>query len=324
VWLDAFWIFWRTGEMQLNVEEIVQVLRQVSPDLLRWSGAIAKRMRTFDIGLEGKNSGSSNTDALTLADLTVQELVVAGLRDSGPVLRQCRIEAEESNGDLAAFATESPLVIALDPIDGTKYFKDKTGNGYAVMLHLRNETDVLYSLVYAPEDGPSGSWTQCYDGVVKTGADDFSVSARERLERLPVLTRATRTDSKKIYLIGFQQQDVANAELVTAAGLEGYAPDEMPGSIYPLIASGEFGGSLIHTPNIYDFPVALHLARELGGNSVWVHNRQPVNFKETWMDDRADMLRIPGIAATADSAEKLEILCDLAQNWSQVRYADTR
>lgn len=308
--------------MSVNVDQIVDVLRQVTPDLLRWSGAIAKRMRTFDIGLTGKSSGSSNTDALTLADLTVQELVVAGLRDSAPILRQCRIEAEEANGDLEAFATDSPYVIALDPIDGTKYFKDKTGNGYAVMIHLRTVDEVLYSLVYAPEDGPTGSWTQCYAGVVKSGPDDFSMSAYDLLEQMPAIVPAQRPNSKKIYLIGFQKNDLPFSRLVTQAGLEGYAPDEMPGSIYPLLATGEFGGSLIHTPNIYDFPVALHIARELGGDSVWVHNGERVNFSRTWMDDRADMLRIPGIAATADSPEKLKILCDLAKDWSQVRYQD--
>ncbi|SFI27996.1 inositol monophosphatase family protein [Planctomicrobium piriforme] len=308
--------------MQVNAEQIVDVLRQVTPDLLRWSGAIAKRMRTFNVALEGKHSGNANTDALTLADLTVQELVIAGLRDRAPLLRHCRIEAEEANGDLGAFAEESPLSIALDPIDGTKYFKDKTGNGYAVMIHLRTRDEVLYSLVYAPEDGATGTWTQAYGNVVKSGADDFSVNAFDCLEQMPAIDPARRPDSKKIYLIGFQKNDPANAAQVTAAGLHGYAPDDMPASIYPLLATGAFGGSLIHTPNIYDYPVSFQLARLLGGDSVWVHNGERVNFSETWMDDRADMLRLPGIVATADSPAKLKILCDLARDWSGVRYPE--
>ncbi|HWL08546.1 MAG TPA: inositol monophosphatase family protein, partial [Planctomicrobium sp.] len=230
--------------MSLPVEQLIAELRREAPDLLRWSGAIARRMRTFNIALEGKSSGSSNTDALTLADLTVQELVVAGLRDRCPLLRHCRIEAEEANGDLAAFANESEYVIALDPIDGTKYFKDKTGNGYSVMLHLRTRDDVLFSLVFAPEEGETGSWTLCYENVVKTGPDDLSVSAFECLERMPTIDPATRPQSNKIYLIGFQKEDAANADLVTQAGLHGFAPDDMPGSIYPLLARGDFGGSL--------------------------------------------------------------------------------
>lgn len=308
--------------MNPPANEVVAALRQASPDLLRWSGAIARRMRTFNVALEGKSSGNANTDALTLADLTVQELVLAGLRDRAPILRQCRIEAEEENGDLQAFAAESPLSIALDPIDGTKYFKERTGNAYAVMIHLRTQTEVIYSLVFAPEAGPTGTWTQTCDGVVKCGPDDLSVNAYDCLEQLPPIQRGQRPDSKKIYVIGFQQNDPVVAQRVTQAGLQGYAPDDMPGSIYPLLATGEFGGSLIHTPNIYDYPVSQHLARLAGGNSVWVHNGEPVNFSQTWMDQRAEMLRLPGIVATADSPEKLRILCNLARDWNTQRYRD--
>ncbi|MEW4489111.1 inositol monophosphatase family protein [Thalassoglobus sp. JC818] len=302
--------------------DVIEALLNDAPDLLRWSGAVARKLRSFNIALEGKSSGNANTDALTLADLTVQELVVAGLRDRSPILRECRIEAEEENGDLGAFREDGELTIALDPIDGTKQFRDRTGNGYSVMLHLRTRDDVLFSLVYCPEDGPTGSWTMAYGDTLKCGPDDLSVSAQKCLEAMPNIQSSNRPDSRKIYLIGFQKNDAANAEKVTAAGLEGFPPDETPGSIYPLLATGEFGGSLIHSPNIYDYPVSMQIARLLGGDSVWVHNGEPVHFEETWMDDRASMLRLPGIVATADSPEKLKILVDLARDWNPVRYVD--
>jgi 3'(2'), 5'-bisphosphate nucleotidase len=306
--------------MHAELTEIIAALRRVTPDLLRWGGTIARRMRGFEIGLSGKSSGNSNTDALTLADLTVQELIIAGLRDREPLLRSCRIEAEEANGDLAAFASDSPFSIALDPIDGTKYFQNRSSSAYAVMIHLRTLTDVLYSLVYAPEDGPTGTWMQAYGQILKCGPDDPSIPAAECLHQMPDIDVSTRPDSNKIYLIGFQKNDRLAAKKVTSTGLAGFAPDDMPGSIYPLLASGQFGGSLIHTPNIYDYPVSLQIARIAGGDSVWVHNGQPVNFSETWMDDRADMLRLPGIVATADSPEKLRILVELARDWDPRRY----
>lgn len=308
--------------MSLSVQAVIDALLQDTPDLVRWSGAVAKKLRTFNIALEGKSSGNANTDALTLADLTVQELVVAGLRDRSPILRECRIEAEEENGDLLAFNESGELTIALDPIDGTKQFRDRTGNGYSVMIHLRNLHEVLFSLVFCPEDGPTGTWTLAYGDTLKCGPDDTSVSAGECLSNMTPINFQTRPDSKKIYLIGFQKNDPVNAQKVTEAGLEGFAPDDTPGSIYPLLAKGEFGGSLIHSPNIYDYPVSMQIARQLGGNSVWVHNGEAVNFSETWMDDRASMLRLPGIVATADSDEKLKILVDLAKDWSPVRYQD--
>lgn len=304
------------------IDDVIEALNTAAPDLLRWSGAVARKLREFNIALDGKSSGNANTDALTLADLTVQELVIAGLRDRAPLLRKCRIEAEEENGDLGAFNAEGALTIALDPIDGTKQFRDRTGNGYSVMLHVRNETDVLYSLVYCPEDGPTGSWTLAYGTTLKSGPDDPSVPAAQCLNEMPPIDATNRPQSNNIYLIGFQQNDVANADRVSAAGLSGFAPDDIPGSIYPLLATGAFGGSLIHSPNIYDFPVSLQIARMLGGNSVWVHNQVPVHFRDTWMDERASMLRLPGIVATADCPQKLQILTELAKDWNPVRYAD--
>ncbi|MCA9090539.1 MAG: inositol monophosphatase [Planctomycetaceae bacterium] len=308
--------------MSLDLNELIAALRAETPDLLRWAGAIARRLRTFNISLEGKTSGNANTDALTLADITVQELLVSGLRDRSPLFQQCRIEAEEENGDLAAFATDSEYVIALDPIDGTKQFRDRSGDGWAVMLHVRTRATVVYSLVFAPEAGPNGTWVQAWGDVVKCGPDDPSVPAVDCLAALPEVRKLAEPAQSNVYLIGFQTEDPARAALVTNLGLKGFAPDEMPGSIYPLMATGEFVGSLIHTPNVYDYPVSLHLARILGGESIWVHNGEPVNFDEMWMDDRADMLRLPGIIATASTPGVLEQLSSLAHDWNQKRYLD--
>ncbi len=305
-----------TNELNL----IINVLSRSMPPVLRWAGAIAKTLRQFDITLEGKSSGSSNTDALTLADLTVQELLVGALRDADPILRTCRIEAEEVTGDLDAFATAGPLVIALDPIDGTKQFRDRTGNGYAVMLHLRSRETVHYSLIYAPEAGRSGTWVEVNGDVVKCGLDDPRTPATDVLAAMTPTNESRSRDGKSIYLIGFQQWDGERADAVTHVGLQGVAPDDMPGSIYPLMATGEFIGSLIHTPNIYDFPVSLHIARAFGGDAVWVANGEPVHFGKTWNDATADMLRLPGIVACSPDREVLKTLCKLAKDWNPERY----
>jgi 3'(2'), 5'-bisphosphate nucleotidase len=306
--------------MSVDADFVVTALSVQMPAVMRWAGALARRLRQFNIALEGKSSGSALTDALTLADLTLQELLVAALRDTDPIFRHCRIEAEESTGDLPRFATEGDLVISLDPIDGTKQYRDKSGNGYAVMLHLRNATDVLYSLVFVPEKGPHGWWVEVANGRVACGADDPSRSALDVVRSLPTFTASTPVKSPRIYLIGFQHRDRMAAARVTAAGLEGIPPDDMPGSIYELLAQREFAGSLIHSPNIYDFPVSLQIARQLGGDAVWVHNGEPVHFRETWMDDRADMLRLPGIVACSPDRAVLDTLTQLARSWHPDRY----
>lgn len=307
---------------QSLLTDVVCALQDRLPQVVRWAGAVARQLRQHNIALAGKSSGSRETDALTLADLTVQELLVGALRDLDPVFRRCRIEAEETTGDLAAFDPDSPIVIALDPIDGTKQFRDHTGDGYAVMVHVRTAETVHASLVYCPESGPQGVWVQAYEEVVKCGPDDPRRPAGAVLDELPAISRETRKPSRKIYLIGFQQHDRARAELVTRAGLEGVPPDDMPGSIYPLLATGEFAGSLIHSPNIYDYPVALHIARIFGGDGVWAHSGESVHFRHTWMDDRADMLRLPDIVATAIDDDVRATLVDLARDWNRVRYPD--
>ena len=110
--------------------------------------------------------------------------------------------------------------------------------------------------------------------------------------------------------------------MVDATGLQGRTSDEMQGSIYPLMASAQYAGSLIHSPNIYDFPVSMHIARLLGGDAVWVHNGKPVHYNDLWMDTRADMLRFPGIVACSEYPEVNARLCNLSRDWNQIRYRD--
>lgn len=304
----------------VDASEVAAALSRHMPSVLRWCGALAKSLRGHNIALSGKHTGSANTDALTLADLTIQELIVAALRDADPVLRACRIEAEESTGDLMRFAREGELVLAIDPIDGTKQYRDRTGNGYAVMLHLRNRETVLYSLVFVPECGPNGAWVEVHDGRIVTGPDNCGRPARGLLDSLRPVKRDQLPESKKIYLIGFQRLDPERASDLSSVGLDGHTSETMAGSIYELMARGEYAGSLIHSPNVYDFPVSLHLARALGGDAVWVHNREPVKFGETWLDERANMIRLPGIVACSPWRATLDRLCELARDWNPVRY----
>jgi 3'(2'), 5'-bisphosphate nucleotidase len=312
----------------MDLERLVDRLAACLPPVLRWAGGVARRMRQYNIALAGKHSGSANTDALTLADLTVQELLVGALRDGGPLFRLCRIEAEETTGDLARFANEGDYTLALDPIDGTKQYRDKTGNGYCIILTLRSPETVHYTLVFVPESGPYGAWVQVAGNNVICGPDDPSQPAVDVLRRIPPLPlgegrgEGHALASKRIYLIGFQRHDRAKARLVSQAGLEGVAADDCPGALYELLALGEFAGSLIHTPNVYDYPASLHLARAMGGDSVWVHNGEPVHFRELWLDERANMLRLPGIVATSPDRNVLNTLCRLARDWNPVRYAE--
>ena len=79
-------------------DELVAILSSQLPGVVRWAGAVARQLRRHDIAIGGKTSGYASTDALTLADLSIQELLVAALRDMGPRVRACRMQAEETSG----------------------------------------------------------------------------------------------------------------------------------------------------------------------------------------------------------------------------------
>jgi 3'(2'), 5'-bisphosphate nucleotidase len=249
----------------------------------------------------------------------VQELLLAAFRDADPALRACRVEAEEAAGDLGRFATTGDVVIAIDPIDGTRIYRDRAGPGYAVMVHLRTPDTVEYSLVYLPEDGPEGSWLEATPDRLTLGPDDPERPARPVLDALPALDPRRRGQGRRVYVTGFPARDRDAVAAVIAAGLEGVPPATTPGSIYPLLARGEFAGALLHTPNVYDFPVIAHVARLLGGDAIWVHDGRPVHFREVWLDKRSSMLRLPGIVACAVDRHVLETLARLARDWSPVR-----
>ncbi len=292
------------------------------PGVLRWAGAVARQLRKHNIALGGKSSGSAETDALTLGDLAVQEMLIGAFRDAGPALRQCRVEAEESVGDLGRFASAGDVVLAIDPIDGTKIYRDRSGSGYAVMVHLRTREAVVYSLIYLPEDGPEGSWLEATGDRLVLGPDDLEQPARAVLDALPAVAPTRRAARRAVYVAGFQGRDREVADAVTAAGFEGVPPAAMTGSVYPLLARGEMAGALLHTPNVYDFPVIAHVARLLGGDAVWAHDGQPVHFAEIWRDERAGMLRLPGIVACAADRASLSTLAGVARDWSPIRYQE--
>ena len=299
----------------------IPVLAAELPRVVRWAGAIARELRHHNIAVGGKTSGFADTDALTLADLSVQELLVGALRDMGPVVRACRIEAEETTGDLARFADRSDWVLAIDPIDGTRDYRDRIGTRYSVMLHARNSDTVHYSMVYLPEEGPEGTWLEVRGDRIVLGPDDHTRPARAVLDALAPVAPDRSRNLRRILVSGFKGGDDAErAQAVSAAGLEGVLGGDTPGSLFPLMANGYLGGALFHTPNVYDFPVAMHLARVLGGDAIRAHDGQRADFREVWRDERSNMFRLSGIIACAVDHRVLATLVDVARGWSTERY----
>lgn len=307
----------------MDQESLVGTLAFYIPPFLRYAGGIARQMRRFNISLQNKASTNAYSDALTLADLSIQELLVAALRDGDPLFRACRLDAEEQTGDLFRFSDKSDYTIAVDPIDGTKKYRDTTADGYSVILTLRTKTTVLYSVVYLPETGNDGSWLEIRGNRITCGPDDHSRTAIEALQGLPRFNAPGRKDSTLIYLLGFQGNDPAKAKILKQKGYDVVLIDDLQeqGNIYTMFTDGRVGGVLIHTPNVYDFPVLVHIARALGGDAIWVTTGEPIHFGTIWKDDRTDMLRLPGIVACAVDRNVLNRLCEISRTWDPARYA---
>ena len=303
-------------------EFVITALSVQMPGILRWAGGIARLLRPYNIGLAGKQSGSAGTDALTLADLSLQELIVSALRDTDPIFRYCRIDAEESVGDLAAFPAEAALTIGIDPIDGTRIYRDHAGDGYGVMLHLRSLTSVLYSLVFIPELGPHGSWLEATGDRLVCGPDDPTRPALDVLRSMSPFDLDSPPPTKQIYVNGFQHRTSEAARRVSATGLNGVELSDLPGRPYELLARGVIQGALLHSPNVYDFPVIAHVARLYGGDAVFVSSGKSVQFDDVWLDPKAKMLRLLGVVACSTNHDDLHTLCDLARNWHPDRYYD--
>ena len=302
-------------------ERLIAALARELPPLVRWGGRLARRLREYDIALGGKASGRADTDALTLADLAVQELLVDALADGDPIFRRCRLDAEETTGDLARFATDGAHTLAIDPIDGTRHYRDRVGRGYSTIVTLRSVETAHYTLIFVPEGGEAGTWLQVSPAGVAAGADDPLRPAAAVVRGLPPVRRGP-TGARQVRVMGFQRWDGARTRRVAEAGLETVTGEAADGCLFERLARGELGAFLVHTPNVYDFPAALHIVRALGGDAVWVRDGRPVDFAEQWLDERARMWRLPGIVAASPDRAVLATLCGLARDWNPVRYAD--
>ncbi|MFN0058155.1 MAG: inositol monophosphatase family protein [Planctomycetota bacterium] len=294
-----------------TVRALILALDDALAPVFRWSGAIARRLRSFDISLEHKQSGNAAADALTITDLTVQELIIAALRDGDPILRTLVIRGEEAVGDLAPFASAGEYTLAIDPIDGTKQYRDRKGSGYSIIVTLQSRANVEYSLLSIPEEGEHGSWLRIDRAGVRVGADDPRVSARARLSALPPVDASSLPPTERFFVNGFQGRRRACIARARELGLEGVRSEELEGCIFSLLAAGAYGGVLASNPNIYDFPVSIHLARALGGDAIWVESGEPVHFGATRYDEGTKMFRLSGIvAASRDRAllERLRVL----------------
>lgn len=116
-----------------------------------------ERAASFARGLEGKVGNSPKLDepsavkqALTLADVGAQEIILEGLREHFP---QVSLAAEEDTKSVAAFPKDAEAQVVIDPIDGTLRSYLEASGPYAVIVGLAIEGVYHSSLVALPREG---------------------------------------------------------------------------------------------------------------------------------------------------------------------------
>jgi len=155
------------------------------------------------------------------------------------------------------------------------------------MLNLRSVETVHYSLVYIPEVGPYGTWVEAVGNQIRCGDDDSNRPALDVLRDLVPIDGNARPDAKTIRLSP-PLDTPEHLQVIADTGLEPIQAVPASGNLYDLFARDAVGGQVIHTPNVYDFPVCLHMVRILGGDALWVQHQQPVHFRDIWLDEHTD------------------------------------
>jgi fructose-1,6-bisphosphatase/inositol monophosphatase family enzyme len=205
------------------------------------------------------NTGNLMADLVTEADRLVQRTLLASFGDTE--LRACRLLAEEEGPGADVFATDSELVLSVDPIDGTKRYTEGKPY-YSTIIGLHNSQRPIYSFIYYP----AFRWWVRYsmDERAASGPPPDAVDGEADLSRIMV------------YTAGKPQQEIP--DLVERLSQHDYR-FEWGDGLGPrgskfLLVSDLAGGYFAANPNPYDGLLGLH-AGLATGRRVLTWGRSP-------------------------------------------------
>ncbi len=127
-------------------EEYIDILIKLEP-VFRRAGDLALQMRSTAPSYNKYQSGIEGIDIVTEADLAVQEAVL--LEFTKTKLVECELIAEEDTPSVAKFKCTNGLVLTLDPIDGTIFYKNDK-RFFCIIVCLHDGKSLLYSFYHYP------------------------------------------------------------------------------------------------------------------------------------------------------------------------------
>ena len=126
--------------------DILQEIQKFEPLFIK-AGELACKLKDSATSSQKFDTGFSEVDIVTSADLEVQEFILSKLADSP--LKYCELIAEEDTPTTAKFAKKSKYVLTLDPIDGTKLYA--TGKKmFSVVVTIHDKKRPIYTFCYYP------------------------------------------------------------------------------------------------------------------------------------------------------------------------------
>ena len=231
-----------------------------------------------------------------------------------------------SPGDLGRFAQQSDWVLGHRPHRRhARAIETGSGNDYAVMLHARTQRR-RFTIPWSTcrKRAPDGTWLEVRDDRIVLGPDDLQPRGPRGAGR--VCRRSPPDRPRERRRIPGQRlpgsRGASGRGRSAPPGSTGVLGSETGGSLYPLMASGYLGGALFHTPNVYDFPVCMHVAR--GARRRRGTGRAMAGLSTSAARGATSApasFRLPGIVACAIDRRVMATLVDVARDWSTERYA---
>jgi len=126
--------------------QILNEIQKFERDFVE-AGKLACQLREKATSNQKYNTGFSEVDIVTSADLEVQEFILPRLLKSD--LKNCELIGEEDTPSAKKFAKKSKYVLTLDPIDGTKLYAEGK-KMYSVVVTIHDKTKPIYTFCYYP------------------------------------------------------------------------------------------------------------------------------------------------------------------------------
>lgn len=133
--------------MPLSLADVIGIARfRIEPVLLE-AGVVAWEMQARAQSLRGKDTGNAAADALTNADLAVQELILEAVLKTP--LKAAKSACEEDTALVAQLAGEEELWLGIDPINNTKEYQ-RGGKFWNLIFQIHGPEMPLYTFTYYP------------------------------------------------------------------------------------------------------------------------------------------------------------------------------